>query len=133
VEISITGDWPLASEPGFVDARWEVLRVNPDRTVWHTPLAGGTIGPDGRFTARYVARCEEGFSTPAGYGLRVRGRFEAYRPGERNECVQEVPHRCTSTRQHVTLLSGTPNDPLCRPPAFGGVGGAMHRTAVRAR
>lgn len=111
-EIVVTVDWPVAREPGFVDALWQLIRYDPESPVLLGPrgpvLQSGVIGPTGMFTVRHSASCGGGEFGFTGHRIEVFGHFTADDEGPIPECAMWAPHWCTSVPQTVTLQSNPP-------------------------
>ncbi len=118
-EIVVTVDWPVAREPGFVDARWQLIQYDPESPVLLGPrgpvLQSGVIRPTGMFTVRYGASCGGGDSGSPGHRIEVFGHFTGHEGRALPECTTWAPHQCSSSPQTTTLPSDPPFEE-CRPP-----------------
>ena len=117
--IVVTVDWPLAREPGFVEARWQLIRYDPGSPELLGPrgpiVQSGVIDSTGTSVVRYETRCDRGEFGSTGHRIEVFGHFEANERTALPECTTWAPHRCSSVPQPV----GLPSNPLleeCRPP-----------------
>ena len=72
VEATVIVDWPLAREPGFVDASFTIREFTFDTTTFAT----GTIPPSGVAEARFLAEC--GPSRPQVFVISLVGHFSFY-------------------------------------------------------
>ena len=72
VQAVVTVDWPLAREPGFVDASFEIIEFNFDVAT----IASGTIPPSGLTETRFLAEC--GPSGPQTFVVHFSGHFLGY-------------------------------------------------------
>lgn len=118
-QIVVTVDWPVAREPGFAEARWQLIEYDPDDWLPRGPVvASGVIGSDGVFTVRYSARCTDGTFESTGHRIEVSGHFSAHERSWLPECATWAPHRCSSIHQTVGLSADPPFEE-CRPPVTG--------------
>ena len=76
-DIVVTIDWSVASEPGFVDAYWELIRYDPG-TGWRIDVDSGAIGTDGSATIRFQDECSESRDYSTIHRIRVSGHFAAH-------------------------------------------------------
>ena len=110
--IVVTVDWPLAREPGFVDARWQLIRYDPGRSDLMGPrgpvVQNGIIDSTGSFVVRYETRCDEGMYGSTGHRIEVFGAFEADEGTGIRECTTWAVHNCSSIPQTSTLPSDLP-------------------------
>jgi hypothetical protein len=117
--IVVTLDWPLAREPGFVDARWQLIRYDPESPDLLGPrgpvVQSGVIDSSGTSVVRYDASCDGGEFGSTGHRIEVFGHFEANEGTALPECSTWAPHRCTSVPQTVGLPSDLPFEE-CGPP-----------------
>ena len=113
VETQITAeiDWPIAREPGFVDAKW---------VVWGDPsyIIGpveGAIPATGVATAQFKLRCIRGFSIPANVFFQVQGHFDGR---EDDWPCSQVPRSvtCTEAPQSLVLFPLSDDNFRCFPP-----------------
>jgi len=89
-QITVEVDWPLAREPGFVNARWRVFRLDavPDSFAYRRVLVGeGDIGSGGTATARFTVRCTPGVALhfPPIHEMEVVGHFTEYEIPDQDE------------------------------------------------
>ncbi|MEJ2547738.1 MAG: hypothetical protein P8125_07945 [Gemmatimonadota bacterium] len=115
-EIVVRVDWAVARQPGFVDARWQVIEYDADDWIPRGPVvAEGEIGADGLFTVRFEADCSGGEWGPSGYRIEVTGHFETLEGRVLPDCTAWVPHRCSNSRQTAGIGYGSPEE-ACEPP-----------------
>ena len=118
-EIVVTVDWPVAREAGFVEARWQLIRYDPDSPFLLGPRGpvaqSGVIGSTGMFTVRYSTSCGEGEFGFTGHRIEVLGHFTGHEGRALPECTTWAPHQCSSIPQAVSLQSNPPIEE-CRPP-----------------
>ena len=118
-EIVVTVDWPVAREPGFVDARWQLIQYDPESPIVLGPrgpvLQSGVIGSTGIFKVRYSASCGEGELGFTGHRIEVLGHFTGHEGRALPECTMWAPHQCSSNPQTTALQSNPPFEE-CRPP-----------------
>ena len=118
-EIVVTVEWPVAREPGFVDARWQLIQYGPDSPFLLGPrgpvVQSGVIGSTGMFKVRYSASCDEGEFGVTGHRIEVFGQFAGHEGRSLAECTTWAPHRCISIPKTASLQSN-PTFEECRPP-----------------
>ena len=114
-EIVVTIDWSVASEPGFVDARWRLVRYAAG-SDWEIDVDSGAIGTDGSATIRFQDDCIEGRDFATTHRIRVSGHFAAHEGSFLPECeFGPVWARCTSVPQTLGIGGGGPAE-ACTPP-----------------
>ena len=118
-EIVVTVDWPVAREQGFTDARWQLIRYDPESPDLLGPrgpiVQSGVIGASGSFVVRYDALCEGGVFGATGHRIEVFGYFEGNEGISLPECATWAPHQCSDIAQTVGLPANPPFQE-CRPP-----------------
>ena len=118
--IVVTVDWTVAREPGFVDARWQLISYDPDGVIRRGPVMdSGIVGPDGLFTVRYSARCEGDAWGSTGHRIELFGHFEAHEGGPLPECSAWLDPWCTDVTQDSRIQGGLPPE-ACTMPAVSG-------------
>jgi hypothetical protein len=93
-QITVQLDWPLARDPGFVNARWRAYRrdVVPDSFAYkQTKIDEGQFGSDGTASAQFTASCVPDRDLNPFYAMDVVGHFTAY---ELPEAPDESDYWC---------------------------------------
>jgi hypothetical protein len=83
VEATLTVDWPLAREPGFVDAEFSVSPF--DISSQSTIIASGPIPASGTAVTRFLVEC----GGRQVYMVGARGHFEQKGEGEAAICPMQ--------------------------------------------
>ena len=114
-DIVVTIDWWVASEPGFVDSRWELIRFGPG-TGWEIDVDSGEIGTDGSATIHFQDDCIEGRDFSTTHRIRVTGHFAALEGTGVRGCESAAAWvRCTSVPQSLGFEGGTPAEGCTAP------------------
>lgn len=113
--IVLTVEWSVAGEPGFVGARWRLVRYAAG-SDWEIDVDSGEIGTDGSATIHFQDDCVEGRDFKATHRIGVSGHFAALEGSSLPDCESPpVWIRCTSTPQTLGIDGGTPAA-ACTPP-----------------
>lgn len=113
--IVLTVEWSVAREPGFVDARWRLVRYAAG-SDWEIDVDSGEIGTDGSATIRFEDDCVEERDFKTTHRIGVSGHFAALEGSYLPDCESpRVWIRCTSTPQTLGIDGGTPAE-ACTPP-----------------
>jgi len=113
--VVVTIDWSVAGEPGFTDARWELIRHDPG-TGWGIDVDSGRIDADGSATVRFLDDCVEGRDYSTIHRIRVSGHFAAHEGSSVPDC-ESVPisAQCTSVPQTLGIEGGAPAEACTAP------------------